>query len=144
MPCFRTAELYFYSLIDSFNILAISEHCLFDEQLGTLTSKCNKNYNCIAVSSDENPPILSRKVAHRGVALPWKISLDNYISPLENIDSDCIVGIQCDFHGYDTLYILGVYLPSASHNIDIYDEYFDYLWALYESLSSRGDGTDHG
>ena len=98
MRCFRTAELYFYSLIDSFNILAISEHCLFDEQLGTLTSKCN-NYNCIAVSSDENPPILSRKVAHGGVALPWKISLDNYISPSENIDSDRIVGIQCDFPG---------------------------------------------
>ena len=91
MRCFRTAELYFYSLIDSFDILAISEHCLFDEQLGTLTSKCNNNYNCIAASSNENPPILSGKVAHRGVALLWKISLDNYISPLENIDSNRIV-----------------------------------------------------
>ena len=69
MRCFRTAELYFYSLIDSFDILAISEHCLFDEQLGTLNSKCNNNYYCIAVSSNENPPILSGKVAHGGVAL---------------------------------------------------------------------------
>ena len=93
MRCFRTAELYFCSLIDSFDILAISEHCLFDEQLGTLTSKCNNNYNCIAVSSNENPPILSGKAAHGGVALLWKISLDNYITPSENIDSDRIVGI---------------------------------------------------
>ena len=61
MHCFRTAELYFRSLIDSFDILAISERCLFEEQLGTLTSKCNNNYNCIAVSSDETPPISSGK-----------------------------------------------------------------------------------
>ena len=55
----------------------------------------------------------SHPYCHRGVALLWKFSLDNYISPLEYIDSDCIVGIQCDFPGYDTLYILGVYLPSS-------------------------------
>ena len=109
----------------------------FEEQLGTLTSKCNNNYNCIVISSDENPLILSGKAAHRGVALLWKILLDNYVSPLENIDSDRIVGIQCDFPGYDT-YILGVYLPSSSLNTEVYDEYFDYMWALYESLSSRG------
>ena len=48
------------------------------------------------------------------------------------------MGIQCDFPEYDTLYILGVYLTSSSHNTEVYDEYFDYLWALYESLSSRG------
>ena len=36
------------------------------------------------------------------------------------------------------LFILGVYLPSASHNLEEYGEYFDYLWALYDSLSSNG------
>ena len=77
-------------------------------------------------------------MAHGGVALLWKISLDNYVSPLEDIDSDRIVGIQCDFPGYDTLYILGVDFPSSSLNTEVYDEYFDYMWALYESLSSRG------
>ena len=29
-------------------------------------------------------------------------------------------------------------LPSASHNLEEYCEYFDYLWALYDSLSSNG------
>ena len=65
MHCFRTAEVYFGSLIDSFDILAIFEHCLFEEQLGTLTSKCNNNYNCIAASSNENPPILPGKAAYK-------------------------------------------------------------------------------
>ena len=92
------------------------------------------------LSSNENPPILSGKVGHGGIALLWKISLDNYVSPLEDIDSDRIVGIQCDFPGYDTFYILGVYLPPSSHNPEVYDEYFGYMWALYESLSSGGGG----
>ena len=81
---------------------------------------------------------MSGKAAHGGGALLWKISLDNYVSPSENIDSDRIVGIQCDFPGYYTLYILGIYLPSSSLNTEVYDEYFDYMWVLYESLSSRG------
>ena len=135
MHCFRIAELYFRSLIDSFDYLAISEHCLFEEQLGTLTSKCDDNYNCIAVSCNENTPILSGKAAHGVIALLWKISLDNYVSPLEDTDSDHIMGIQCNFPGYDTLCILCVYLPSSSLNTEVYDEYFDYMWALYESLS---------
>ena len=67
MHCFRTAELYFGSLIDSFDILVIAEHCLFEEQLGTLTSECNNNYNCIAVSSDENPAILSGKTGMKAL-----------------------------------------------------------------------------
>ena len=82
-------------------------------------------------------PYCSGKAGHGGVALLWKISLDNYVSPLEDIDSDRIAGIQCYFSGYDTLYILGIYLPSSSLNTEVYDEYFDYMCTLYESLSSR-------
>ena len=92
--------------------------------------------HCCKLSSNENLLILSGKAAHEGVALLQKISLDNYVSPLENIDSG-IVGIQCDFPEHDTLYILGFYLSSSSLNTEVYDEYFDYVWALYESLSSR-------
>ena len=35
-----------------------------------------------------------------------------------------------------TLYILGVYLPLSSLNTEAYHEYFDYMWASYESLFS--------
>ena len=61
MHCFRTSELYFRSLIDSFDVLAISEHCFFEEQLGTVTSKYENNYNCIAVSSNETHPYCQEK-----------------------------------------------------------------------------------
>ena len=81
MHCFRTAELYFRSLIDCFDILATSEHCLFEEQLGTLTSKCNINYNCIAVSPDKNTSILSRKAKHGGVVCCGKSHLTIMLVP---------------------------------------------------------------
>ena len=103
-----------------------------------LKLSCDNTYNCIAASADDNPPILSGKAAHGGVALLWKVAIDDYISPLDNIKSDRIVGIQCDFPGYELLYIVGVYLPSASHNLEEYCEYFDDLWAIYDSLSSNG------
>ena len=94
----------------------------------------------IAASVNGNPPILSGKAAHGSVAPLWKVATDDYISPPDNIKSDriAIVGIQCEFPGHILLFILGVYLPSASDNLEEYGEYFDYLWVLYDSLSSNG------
>ena len=48
------------------------------------------------------------------------------------------MGIRCDFNNNVPLFILSVYLPSSNHNTDEYDEYLDYLWALYDSLSAKG------
>ena len=89
--------MYFSDLIDSFDIFATSEHCLFAEQLEILEASSNYIYNCIAVSSEDNPSILSGKPAHGGVALVWKKCFNDLVKPLENIDSDRIVGIRCDF-----------------------------------------------
>ena len=36
------------------------------------------------------------------------------------------------------LLILAVYLPSANHAFEEFKECFDYLWALYDSLSADG------
>ena len=90
--------MFFSELIDSFDIFAISEHCLFVEQLEILEASTNYTYNCIAVSSEDNPSILSGKPAHGGVALFWKTCFNDLVKPLENIDSDRIVGIRCDFN----------------------------------------------
>ena len=40
-----------------------------------LKLSCDNTYNCIAASADDNPPILSAKAAHGGVALLWKVAL---------------------------------------------------------------------
>ena len=56
----------------------------------------------------------------------------------ETIDSDRIVGIKCDFPNYGPLFILIVYLPSMNDKIEDFNEDFDYLWALYDTLSTDG------
>ena len=83
MQYFKSAQLYFKFLIARFDILVISEHFLFKEQLGMLESCTDNTYNSIAVSASDNPPVLSGNLAHGDVALlgnarlmtiflPWK------------------------------------------------------------------------
>ena len=135
---FKKALLYFKSLINRFDILAISEHCLFEEQLGILKTATDSSYNYHAVSANDNPPILSGERAHGGVALIWNNAIDNFVTPLDIIDSDRIVGIKCAFANCRPLFILAVYLPSSNHALEEFKECIDYLWALYDSLSADG------
>ena len=48
------------------------------------------------------------EIAHGGAALLWKYAIDDFITPLETINSDRIVGIKCDFPYYSPLFILSV------------------------------------
>ena len=98
----------------------------------------NSSYNYHAVSANDNPANLSGERAHGGVALIWNHTIDNFITPMDTIESDRIVGIKCEFVSCRPLFILAVYLPSASHALEQFKECFDYLWALYDSLSADG------
>ena len=69
-----------------FSILAISEHCLHEEQLDFFKIVTGDSYNYTAVSANDNPSLLSGKPPHGGVALFWKRSFDDFISPLKNIN----------------------------------------------------------
>ena len=138
MQYFKTAQLYFKSIIDQFDILAISEHSLFEEQLGILKTVTDGTYNYHAVSASDNPRIISGEKAHGEVALLWKYSINDFVTPIKSIQSDRIVGIKCEFSGCRPLFILSVYLPSSNHTLDEFQECLDFLWALYESLSADG------
>ena len=105
----------------------------FIDSLGT-----ENTYNCHAASAFDNPAVVSGEIAHGGVALLWKYATDDFITPLETTDSDRIVGIKCYFPFYTPLFILSVYLPSMNDKIEDFNEYFDYLWALYDTLSTDG------
>ena len=86
MQYFETAETYFSALIDSSHIFAISEHYLFVEQIELLEASTSCKYKCIAACAEDNPPLLSGKLAHGGVALFWKNTLDDVVTTLEEID----------------------------------------------------------
>ena len=72
------------------------------------------------------------------MALLWKYVINDFITPLETINSDCIVGIKCDFPNCSPVFILSVYLFSMNDKIEVFNEYFDHLWALYDTLSTDG------
>ena len=123
---FRTAQLHFKSIFDRFDILGVSEHSLFQEQLDLIKAATGNTYNCHAASAFNNPAVVSGEIAHGGVALLWKYAIDGFITPLKIIDFDRIVGIKCDFPNCSPLFILSVYLPSMNDKIENFNEYFDY------------------
>ena len=84
----------------------------------------NSFYNYHAVTANDNPAILSGERAHGGVALIWNHAIDNFITPIDTIESDRIVGIKCEFVNCRPLFILAVYLPSANHALDDFKECF--------------------
>ena len=45
-------------------------------------------------SANDNPAILSGERAHGGVALIWNHTIDNFITPIDTIESDRIGGYQ--------------------------------------------------
>ena len=134
---FRTAQLYFKLMFNCFDIFGISEHSLFQEQLNLIKEATGNTYNCHAASAFDNPAVVSGEIAHGRVALLWKYAINDFITPLETINSDCIVRIKCDFPNYSPLFILSVYLPSINDKIEVFNKYFDHLWALYDTLSRQ-------
>ena len=138
MQYFKTVQLYFKSVIDLFDILALSEHCLFEEQHSLLKTATDGTYNYHVASSCDNSCIASGQRAHRVVALLWRYSIDDFFTPIENIDSDRILGIKYEPYGRKPLFILSVYLPSSSHTTEEYRECLDLLWSLCDSLSVDG------
>ena len=122
MQYFRTAQLYFKNIINKFHIFAISEHCLFNEQVDLLKQCTDYRYNCTAVCSDDNPPILSGKRGHGGVAIFWDMSYNDYVEPLSGIDSDRIVGIKYNFPNLLSFFVLAMYLPSSNHHDSVESE----------------------
>ena len=106
--------------------------------LSLLKAATGNIYNCHAASTFDNPAVVSGEIIQGGVALLWKYAINDFITPLETINSDRIVGINCDFPNYSPLFILSVYLPSMNDKIEDLNEYFDHLWSLYDTLSTYG------
>ena len=111
------------------------QYGLFEEELGLLKTATNKTYNCHAESAhDIISHILSGKKAHGGVALLWKYSINDLITPLTNIQSDRIVEINCEMTGCRPLFILGVYLPSTNHTTEEYKKKILIFYGLCMNL----------
>ena len=105
------------SLFD-LDLIAISEHWLHDYDL----------FEFIAVPSpceEDNVYCVPRLIrGHGGVALGWRVTLDERVSSVPIISSSRMVGVEINLpHG--SLFVISVYLPSRSGCTDIFREALD-------------------
>ena len=124
------------NLICKFDVFGLSEHCLFDEQRNLLET-LSDSYKGKVICSDDNPDFITGKRGHGSMAIFWKQTLDDFVSPFE-IDSDHIVGIQIEALDQDPLFILSVSLPSSSHQFTEFCECLNLLWSLCEIYINKG------
>ena len=122
---------YISSLLDKkhIHILGISEHWLFNHNLHFLDS-INSNYVGFNIADNDLLLNSNRGVGKGGVAILWRSSLSNYISPLD-IDSDRICGVKYRLNNA-CFYFIQVYAPSSNHPIHILGNLLTYY-----SQSSR-------
>ena len=94
-------------------------------------------YKSKVVCSEDNPNFIAGRRGHGGVAIFWKQTLDDFVSPLD-IVSDLIVGFQINAPNQDPLFILSVYFPSSNHQFTEFCECLDLLWSLCDIYVNKG------
>ena len=115
------------SLLPDFDFLQISEHGLYKDQLCLFQlENFLPDFNCLAVSSSDNPDFFDGHRGHGGVALFWRLKFNDFITPIQ-IDSDRIVGIKFSPSKENMFHLFSVYLPSSSHPIVDFREVLDLL-----------------
>ena len=133
-----TAKFQLESLLPDFNFFATSEHGLYKDQLCLLQPEnFLPEFNCLAVSSSDNPDFFDGHRGHGGVALFWRVKFNDFITPIQ-IDSDRNVGAKFSPSKENTFRLLSVYLPASSHPIVDFREVQDLLWALTDKCLQDG------
>ena len=84
MHGFNSAQFYLENVLDRFDVLALSEHWLFEEQLHKIS-----NYSCDftghGIASQSNPDILSGRRGHGGEGILWSTAFSDFASPLSHV-----------------------------------------------------------
>ena len=144
--CFNVRGLtsnshYIEKLLRDCDVIALSEHWLHDYNLN-LIHKLNKDFKFFPMASprEEDPvycvPRLIR--GHGGVALGWRTSLDQFVSPLPFVSTCRMVGIEFNPTNFP-LFIISVYLPSRYGCTDDFKEALDQLEAIIMLLPPGAD-----
>ena len=114
---------YLKLLMESNDILCVSEHWLYPNRLNIL-EEISKDFNVVARSSvHSNPDQYGTKRGQGGVAVFWRKSLRG-VSPITEITHDRICGVRVHTSAGIVLNVYSVYLPSPGC-ADDYDEVLD-------------------
>ena len=136
MHGFTSGKHYLRKLALEYDIIAISEHWLFPNQVNKFEEWIPEGYDSmVKCSKDLLPDNCNRHIGHAGVAILWKKS---FRSVIVEVDSDrmCCLKIATD---KDTdIYVIAVYLPPIGSCIADYSHNLDILHQLTLDLQSKG------
>lgn len=114
---FYVAQPYLLHLLVDTDIMAISEHKLYNHELEKLNT-LNSDFCAFGKSSDDlELAKYGRVPGHCGVAILWRKTLMTYIRPLKNLGTDRQCVIQVQLPGSACLYVIAVYMPQATSQI---------------------------
>lgn len=135
MRSLSSGQIYLKELMLCNDIIAVSEHGLYDCQLWRL-NQVNEQFNVLAKSCKVlNDCDCNRKVGHSGVALFWRATLDRYVKPLNVANSDRMCAIELSLSPNQCIIIVSVYLPHMSSTIANFSEELHVL----EDLVDKGN-----
>ncbi len=118
---------YISRLMDSSDVMCISEHQLYECELNRL-NELSPDYIGYGKSSTSLKPENHGKVpGHCGVAILWRKSMATHVRPLNNLGTDRMCAIEVTLPRSRTLYIVSVYMPQQGCRIADYDTHMDAL-----------------
>lgn len=135
---FTVAKPYLSDLLDQTDILALSEHKLYEHELSRLDGvstdfiSFGKSNNGLKISNYGRVP------GHCGVAVLWRKSISSYVKPLKAVGNDRICAIQLKLPQKESLCVISVYLPQTASRIADYQQNLDFLESIVTEFLLEG------
>ena len=118
-------KLYINELLSNSDVLCLSEHRLYENELYKLDDVNNEYESCAKASSDLCSEYQSVKPGHCGIAMLWKKSLSHRIRHVKcESDRICIIEILGACFGR-SLFVFGVYLPHQACKITTFEHHLN-------------------
>lgn len=135
----KSARPYLMSLMNKYDVIALSEHKLYEAEL-SLLDDINRDFHAFGRSSED---LRDNKYGiipgHCGVALFWKSNLASSVKAMTNLGTDRVCVIKFSQPNHANIYIVSVYLPQSRCIISNYQEHIDALHSIMDVCSVDGD-----
>ncbi|CAG2245958.1 unnamed protein product [Mytilus edulis] len=118
------------------DVIAIAEHWLRKSQFHFLNT-VDSNYRAYGKSVDEYHPELYNCNFRGGVAF----LVSNYLCPFIvelDIESNRICGIEIQFPGQPSVFLISVYLPATTQPFHLFVDELEYLMDIYRAYTNLG------
>lgn len=138
MRSFSGGHCYMHEMSKTCDIIAFSEHGLYDNELYRIGGSFT-DFSVFARSSqDMNPFRQGTVIGHCGCGIMWHKSIDAHITPLYHLGSDRICAVELDVHG-NLFFIVSVYLPYQKCKIADFEEQLAILGSMLATFKIQGE-----